>query len=40
MSEVHDNGEKKGHKYLYFELFYGGQKLRKYFTWYFEVVLY
>ena len=25
------NGEQKEHKYLYFEIFYGGQKLHKYF---------
>ena len=25
------NGEQKGHKYLYSEIFYGGQKLHKYF---------
>ena len=30
MNEVH-NGEQKEHKYLYFEIFYGGQKLHKYF---------
>ena len=30
MNEVR-NGEKKEHKYLYFETFYGGQELHKYF---------
>ena len=30
MNEVH-NGEQKEQKYLYFEMFYGGQKLHKYF---------
>ena len=30
MNEVR-NGEQKEHKYLYFEFFYGGQKLHKYF---------
>ena len=30
MNEVRD-GEQKDHKYLYFEIFYGGQKLHKYF---------
>ena len=31
MNEVVRNGEQKGQKYLYFEMFYGGQKLHKYF---------
>ena len=31
MSEVYD-GEQKEHMYLYFEIFYGGQKLHKYFS--------
>ena len=30
MNEVR-TGEQKEHKYLYFEMFYGGQKLHKYF---------
>ena len=30
MSEVH-NGEQEGHNYLYSEIFYGVQKLNKYF---------
>ena len=30
MNEVR-NGEQKEQKYLYFEIFYGGQKLHKYF---------
>ena len=30
MNEVR-NGEQKEQKYLYFEIFYGGQKLNKYF---------
>ena len=30
MNEVR-NGEQKEHKYLYFEIFYGGQQLHKYF---------
>ena len=30
LSEVR-NGEQNGHKYLYSEIFYGGQKLHKYF---------
>ena len=30
MKEVR-NGEQKEKKYLYFEIFYGGQKLHKYF---------
>ena len=30
MNEVR-NGERKEQKHLYFELFYGGQKLHKYF---------
>ena len=30
MNEVR-NGEQKEQKYLYFEIFYGGQKLYKYF---------
>ena len=31
-SEVRNNGEQKEHKYLYFKIFYGGQKLHKYFS--------
>ena len=31
MNEV-CNGEQKGHKYLYFKIFYGGQKLHKYLS--------
>ena len=31
MSEVR-NGEQKEHKYLYSEMFYGGQKLHTYFS--------
>ena len=30
MNEVR-NGEQKEHKYLYFEIFYGGQRLHEYF---------
>ena len=30
MNEVR-NGEQKKHKYLYFEIFYGGKKMHKYF---------
>ena len=32
MSEVR-NGEQKGHKDSYFEIFYGGQKLHRYFCY-------
>ena len=31
MNEVR-NGEQKEQRYLYFEIFYGGQKLHKYFS--------
>ena len=32
MSEVRSDGEQKEHKYLYSEIFYGGQKLLRYFS--------
>ena len=31
MNEVRNGEQKEEHKYLYFEIFYAGQKLHKYF---------